>query len=56
MEIKLLNRIERSRKKLNKFGAVRNLVDPEVVELSQELDFLLNKYHKFISYRQLSFW
>lgn len=56
MEIKLLNRIERLRKKLNKYGTVRNLVDPEVVDLSQRLDFLLNKYHKFISYKQLSFW
>lgn len=56
MEIILLKRIERLRKKLNKFGAVRSLVDPEVVELSQQLDFLLNKYHQCICYKQLSFW
>lgn len=56
MEFKLLNRIERLRKKLNKLGANRNLVDLEVVEMSHQLDFLLNKYHKFISNKQLSFW
>lgn len=56
MEFKLMKRIERLRKKLNKFCVDRNLVDPDVVELSQQLDLLLNKYHKFTSNKQLSFW
>lgn len=56
MELKLLKRIERLRRKLNKFGVNRDLVDPEVVALSQELDFVLNKYYKFINYKQLSLW
>jgi len=56
MENKLLKRIEGLRKKLNKFGLNRNLVDQEVVEVSQQLDRLLNEYQRSISYHQLSFW
>ena len=56
MEIKLLRRIERLRKKLVKIGMKRSLVDPEVVELSQQLDVLLNKYFEVRRYQQLSFW
>lgn len=56
MQKKLLKRIEGLRKKLNKFGHTRNLVDKEVVEVSQELDHLLNQYYKVNSYQQLSFW
>lgn len=56
MEKKLLKRIEGLRKKLNKFGHTRNLIDDEVVEVSQQLDRLLNQYYRLSSYRQLSFW
>jgi len=56
MEEKLLNRIEGLRKKLNKFGRNRNLIDCEVVEVSQKLDCLLNQYYKINAYQQLSFW
>lgn len=55
MEKKLLKRIEGLRRKLNKFGHTRNLIDSEVVEVSQELDSLLNQYYR-ITYQQLSFW
>lgn len=56
VEKKLLKRIEGLRKKLNKFGHTRNLIDSEVVEVSQQLDSLLNQYYKISTYRQLSFW
>lgn len=58
MEKKLLKRIEGLRKKLNKFGLSRNLnlVDEEVVEVSQKLDRLLNDYQKTMAHQQLSFW
>ncbi len=56
MEKKLLKRIESLRKKLNKYGLNSNLVDKEVVEVSQKLDRLLNDYQRAISYQQLSFW
>jgi len=56
MEKKLLKRIEGLRRKLNKFGLKRNLVDEEVVEVSQQLDCLLNEYQKTIDNQQLSFW
>jgi hypothetical protein len=56
MEIKILRRIEKLRKKLIKIGMRRNLVDPEVVEVSQQLDVLLNKYFEVRRYQQLSFW
>jgi len=56
MEKKLLQRIEKLRKKLNKFGVTRNLIDSEVVEVSQQLDHLLNQYQRISSYQQLSFW
>ncbi len=56
MEKKLLKRIEGLRRKLNKFGYNRKLIDSEVVEVSQQLDRLLNQYYKTCTYRQLSFW
>ncbi|MDP4125982.1 MAG: aspartyl-phosphate phosphatase Spo0E family protein [Bacillota bacterium] len=56
MEKKLLKRIEELRKKLNKFALTRNLVDSEVVEVSQQLDCLLNQYQRLVSYQQISFW
>ncbi len=56
MEKKLLKRIEGLRKKLNKFGLNRNLFDKEVVEVSQQLDRLLNDYQRTTTYQQLSFW
>lgn len=56
MESVLLRRIERLRKKLNKFGMYRDLLDPEVVRISQQLDSLLNQYHRINCYQQLSFW
>jgi len=56
VEKKLLKRIEGLRKKLNKFGLTRDLIDSEVVEVSQQLDCLLNQYYKIRSYQQLSFW
>lgn len=56
MEKKLLKRIEALRKKLNGFGPNCNLVDKDVVEVSQQLDGLLNQYHRMTAYQQLSFW
>lgn len=56
VEKKLLKRIEVLRKRLNKFALTRNLVDSEVVEVSQQLDNLLNQYQKVSTYKQLSFW
>lgn len=56
MEKRPLKRIEGLRKKLNKFGYTRNLIDSEVVEVSQQLDCLLNQYYRISTYEQLSFW
>lgn len=56
MKTKLLKRIERKRKKLNKIGLSKRLIDPEVVEVSQQLDVLLNHYNEINRYQQLSFW
>jgi len=56
VEKKLLRRIEGLRKKLNKFSHNSNLVDAQVVEVSQQLDGLLNQYQRMSHYRQLSFW
>ncbi|MDD2234517.1 MAG: aspartyl-phosphate phosphatase Spo0E family protein [Desulfitobacteriaceae bacterium] len=56
MEPKLLKKIERLRKKLNKIGKNGNLFDPEVVEVSRQLDILLNKYSELRRNQQLSFW
>lgn len=56
VEKKLLKRIEELRKKLNKFALTRDLIDSEVVEVSQQLDSLLNQYQRLVSYQQLSFW
>ncbi|AET66394.1 Spo0E like sporulation regulatory protein [Desulfosporosinus orientis DSM 765] len=56
MEKKLLKRIEVLRKRLNAFAFNRSLVDSEVVEVSQQLDQLLNQYQRISTYKQLSFW
>lgn len=56
MEKKLLRRIESLRKKLNHLGLTRNLVDDEVVAVSQQLDQLLNQYQRVTAYQQMSFW
>ena len=56
MEEKLLKRIESLRRKLNKFGLKHELIDSEVVEISQQLDGLLNQYQKLKTWKQLSFW
>ena len=56
MEDTTLKRIEALRGRLNKFGFNRNLFDPKVVEISQQLDRLLNQYQKKVRYQQLSFW
>jgi hypothetical protein len=56
MENRVLKRIEVLRRRLNKLGLRRNLIDPKVVEVSQELDGLLNQYQNASKYKQLSFW
>jgi hypothetical protein len=56
MEKKILKRIEALRKRLNKLGLTHNLIDDEVVEVSQQLDRLLNEYQRINTYHQLSFW
>ena len=56
MEKKLLKRIEGLRDRLNKVGLTRKLIDSEVVEISQQLDNLLNQYQKLTSCQQLRFW
>jgi hypothetical protein len=56
VEDKILKRIEVLRGRLNKYGLNRNLVDPKVVEISQQLDRLLNQYQNRARYKQLSFW
>ena len=56
VEKRLLRKIEALRKKLYRTAKSRSLVDEEVVELSQELDEVLNQYQRFSMYKQLSFW
>lgn len=56
MENKLLKRIEGLRKRLNKYAMNRNLIDHDVVRISQQLDSLLNQYQRAVMYKQLSFW
>lgn len=41
---RLLNQIEEQRYLLYRVARNRNLADPEVVKMSQELDRLLNQY------------
>ena len=52
MDNVLLKRIERLRLKLNRFSGDRDLLDPEVVRISQQLDGLLNLYYRK-RYRQI---
>ncbi len=56
MEKRLLKKIETVRKKLYRYGTTHSLVDEKVVELSQELDELLNQYQRLSMYKQISFW
>ncbi|ACL18118.1 Spo0E like sporulation regulatory protein [Desulfitobacterium sp. LBE] len=56
VEKRLLKKIEVLRKKLYRYATTRSLVDARVVELSQELDYLLNQYQRLNKYTQLSFW
>lgn len=56
MEKRLLKKIEALRKKLYRYATTHSLVDARVVELSQELDYLLNQYQRLNKYTQLSFW
>lgn len=44
--VEILYFIENLREQLNTLAQNRSLVDPEVVQLSQLLDSLLNLYHK----------
>lgn len=53
MKEKLMYRIEQERRRLYEFASDKSLFDPEVVQLSQHLDRLLNEYnlgygHSFI--------
>ncbi|MHB8124566.1 MAG: aspartyl-phosphate phosphatase Spo0E family protein [Desulfitobacteriaceae bacterium] len=48
MEEILLQRIEELRTRLHNFAHTESLVAPEIVELSQRLDSLLNQYHQCI--------
>ncbi|WP_088187162.1 aspartyl-phosphate phosphatase Spo0E family protein [Desulfosporosinus sp. FKA] len=43
--VEILKSIEILRGKLNTLGSNKPLVDPEVVQLSQRLDLLLNVYY-----------
>jgi hypothetical protein len=56
MEKRLLKKIEALRKRLNRYGLKHNLIDEEVVQMSQQLDDLLNQYYRLGTYKQLSFW
>ena len=43
----LLQQIEKVRRILHDFAFAKSLVAPEVVELSQRLDSLLNQYYQY---------
>lgn len=45
-DVQLLKRIEDLRSKLYLISQGKDLVDPEVVQMSQELDTLLNIYNR----------
>ena len=45
MERKLLVAIEELRRKMHEYADGKGLTDPGVVEISQELDRLLNQYY-----------
>lgn len=47
----IILRIEELRLELNKLSAYKRLADPEVVQLSQLLDDVLNMYHLFLQQR-----
>ena len=44
----LLKLIEEMRSELNQLGKRKPLTDPEVVDLSQKLDALLNEYYLIV--------
>lgn len=50
MEQQLLVRIEELRYQLYLLSRGRDLVDPEVVQVSQELDRVLNEYYRTNAY------
>jgi hypothetical protein len=50
----LLNKIQWLREQLNKKAISRNLIDPEIIALSQSLDILLVEYQKKISRQELT--
>lgn len=56
MEKRLLKKIEVLRQKLYHYGTTHSLIDEKVVKMSQELDYLLNQYHRITQYTQLTFW
>lgn len=45
--LSLLDAIEDLRFFLNNFAENKNLTDPEVVDVSQRLDHLLNEYNRY---------
>lgn len=44
----LLNMIEESRRRMNESARDRSLTDPDVVQISQGLDRLLNQYYEMV--------
>lgn len=42
----IIDDIEKSREELNKLGSTKDLQDPEVIQMSQSLDQLINEYYK----------
>lgn len=51
---RLLKFIEETRKELNQLGMYKPLTDPEVINLSQRLDLLLNEYQKHSLWTEMS--
>ena len=47
--VEILCLIEDKREQLNRMGKNKSLIDPEVVQLSQFIDSLLNMYHYALS-------
>lgn len=42
----ILKQIEELRQKLNRMATEKNILDPEVLRLSQHLDEMINKYQR----------
>ena len=49
MQCVTLEMIEKIRQEMYRVASGRDLVDPEVVEVSQRLDSILNQYYHFIN-------